>query len=100
MTNKSLNNALDDWFPSQKVGKSENLPESKATPLQSKVVKSESRKVVKKEKAIQEISIMRSKTFDLPLNLITYIKVEAASRGKKEYQIALEAFEQYFHKKF
>jgi hypothetical protein len=100
MINKASNNALDDWFPSQKVGKSENLPDSKATAVKPKVEKSESRKVVKKEKVIQETSIMRSKTFDLPLNLITYIKVEAASRGKKEYQIALEAFEQYFHKKF
>lgn len=100
MTKNSSNNALDDWFPTQKVGKSENLPESKPIPVQSKVVKLESQKAIKKEKPTQEVSIMRSKTFDLPLNLITHIKVEAASRGKKEYQIALEAFEKYFQKKF
>jgi hypothetical protein len=100
MTNKAPNNALDDWFPSQKVGKSENLSDSKPIPSKPKVVKSESRKADKKESLPLDVSVMRSKTFDLPINLITYIKVEAASKGKKEYQIALEAFEQYFHKKF
>jgi hypothetical protein len=100
MTNKPVNNAIDDWFPSQKVGKSEVLPDSKLTPTKPKDVKSESRKVVKQEKPPQDNVVMRSKTFDLPTNLITHIKVEAASSGKKEYQIALEAFEQYFHKKF
>jgi hypothetical protein len=100
MTNKPSNNALDDWFPTQKVGKSESLTTSKPTQIKPKVEKPESRKSIQKEKPIQESSVMRSKTFDLPINLITYIKVEAASRGKKEYQIALAAFEKYFNKKF
>jgi phosphatidate phosphatase PAH1 len=44
--------------------------------------------------------ILKSKTFDLPPNLIRRIKMEAASSDKKEYQIALEAFEQYFQETF
>lgn len=44
--------------------------------------------------------ILKSKTFDLPPILIRRIKMEAAANDKKEYQIALEAFEQYFQESF
>ena len=51
-------------------------------------------------KAIIEKVILKSKTFDLPPKLIRKIKMEAAFTDRKEYQIALEAFEQYFQEKF
>lgn len=44
--------------------------------------------------------VLRPKTFDLPPTLVTRIKIEAAQTGKKEYQIALEAFEKFFKESF
>ncbi len=54
------------------------------------------------EKLVEAVdkTILKSKTFDLPPNLIRRIKMEAAANDKKEYQIALEAFEQYFQESF
>jgi hypothetical protein len=55
---------------------------------------------IENEIEVIEKIILKSKTFDLPPNLIRKIKMEAAANDKKEYQIALEAFEQYFSEKF
>jgi hypothetical protein len=55
---------------------------------------------IENEIDVIEKVILKSKTFDLPPNLIRKIKMEAAANDKKEYQIALEAFEQYFSEKF
>ncbi|MBC7471692.1 MAG: hypothetical protein H7196_00295 [candidate division SR1 bacterium] len=101
MIKKSINNAIDDWFPVQEVRKSENIVKEIKPKIVSKIPeKSESQKQEKLKKIKKENVVLRSKTFDLPINLITFIKVEAASRGLKEYQIALEAFEKFFNKKF
>jgi uncharacterized protein (UPF0335 family) len=104
---------------SQKVGNSGNQKVgqrtlAKQTPI--KVKKSDVQVVGKQENQetedkrinqdIKEVFemidkvILKSKTFDLPPNLIRRIKMEAAASDKKEYQIALEAFEQYFAEKF
>ena len=80
----------------KQIEKSENIQKKEnPKPRSSKLSKS-----VSKKTRMSGNLVLRPKTFDLPPKLITRIKIEAAQTGKKEYQIALEAFEKFFKEGF
>jgi hypothetical protein len=96
-TGKIVNKILTTKPTPTKVGKSDNqvIGNMESQEVENKIVDE-----IENVAEIIDKVILKSKTFDLPPNLIRRIKMEAASSDKKEYQIALEAFEQYFQETF
>lgn len=96
-TGKFANKILTTKPTPTKVGKSDVqiIGKMESQEVENKIVDK-----IENDTEIIDKVILKSKTFDLPPNLIRRIKMEAATSDKKEYQIALEAFEQYFQETF
>lgn len=110
---KLSTSSKDDKPESRKADKPESQNAGKSglvSNIQNQEVgKSGSKEVESSESQFNEIQptakevqseVLKSKTFDLSPALIRRIKIEAATTSKKEYQIALEAFEKYFNESF
>lgn len=97
-TGKFANKSLATKSTPKKVGKSDVqiIGKKESQELGNKMI---DQNIENKINIIEKV-ILKSKTFDLPPNLIRRIKMQAATNDKKEYQIALEAFEQYFQETF